>query len=103
MKKNLIIILSILVLSINLSYAQITGSINDRLSSTLITEYFPNYTTVKTNNNDSRIIEVLNNETTVGYIYSTWDMVKSLGYDRSPYEIIIGLTTIYVYLILQKV
>ena len=93
MKKYLIIILSILVLSINLSYAQITGSINDRLSSTLITEYFPNYTTVKTNNNDSRIIEVLNNQTTVGYIYSTWDMVKSLGYDRSPYEIIIGLNT----------
>jgi len=93
MKKYLIIILSILVLSKNLSYAEITGSINDRLSSTLIAEYFPNYTTVKTNNNDSRIIEVLNNQTTIGYIYSTWDMVKSLGYDRSPYEIIIGLNT----------
>jgi len=93
MKKYLIIILSILVLSKNLSYAEITGSINDRLSSTLIDEYFPNYTTVKTNNNDSRIIEVLNNQTTIGYIYSTWDMVKSLGYDRSPYEIIIGLNT----------
>ena len=84
MKKYLVIILSILVLSINLGYAQITGSINDRVSSILITEYFPNYTKVKINNNDSRIIEVLNNQTTIGYIYSTWDMVKSLGYDRSP-------------------
>ena len=93
MKKYLVIILSILVLSINLGYAQITGSINDRVSSILITEYFPNYTKVKINNNDSRIIEVLNNQTTIGYIYSTWDMVKSLGYDRSPYEIIIGLNT----------
>ena len=93
MKKYLVIILSILVLSINIGYAQITGSINDRVSSILITEYFPNYTKVKINNNDSRIIEVLNNQTTIGYIYSTWDMVKSLGYDRSPYEIIIGLNT----------
>ena len=93
MKKYLVIILSILVLSINLGYAQITGSINDRVSSILITEYFPDYTKVKINNNDSRIIEVLNNQTTIGYIYSTWDMVKSLGYDRSPYEIIIGLNT----------
>ena len=93
MKNYLVIILSILVLSINLGYAQITGSINDRVSSILITEYFPNYTKVKINNNDSRIIEVLNNQTTIGYIYSTWDMVKSLGYDRSPYEIIIGLNT----------
>ena len=93
MKKYLVIILSILVLSINLGYAQITGSINDRVTSILITEYFPNYTKVKINNNDSRIIEVLNNQTTIGYIYSTWDMVKSLGYDRSPYEIIIGLNT----------
>ena len=93
MKKYLVIILSILVLSINLGYAQITGSINDRVSNILITEYFPNYTKVKINNNDSRIIEVLNNQTTIGYIYSTWDMVKSLGYDRSPYEIIIGLNT----------
>ena len=93
MKKYLVIILSIFVLSINLGYAQITGSINDRVSSILITEYFPNYTKVKINNNDSRIIEVLNNQTTIGYIYSTWDMVKSLGYDRSPYEIIIGLNT----------
>ena len=93
MKKYLVIILSILVLSINLGYAQITGSINDRVSSILITEYFPNYTKVKINNNDSRIIEVLINQTTIGYIYSTWDMVKSLGYDRSPYEIIIGLNT----------
>ena len=93
MKKYLVIILSILVLSINIGYAQITGSINDRVSSILITEYFPDYTKVKINNNDSRIIEVLNNQTTIGYIYSTWDMVKSLGYDRSPYEIIIGLNT----------
>ena len=93
MKKYLVIILSILVLSINIGYAQITGSINDRVSSILITEYFPNYTEVKINNNDSRILEVLNNQTTIGYIYSTWDMVKSLGYDRSPYEIIIGLNT----------
>ena len=93
MKKYLVIILSIFVLSINLGYAQITGSINDRVSNILITEYFPNYTKVKINNNDSRIIEVLNNQTTIGYIYSTWDMVKSLGYDRSPYEIIIGLNT----------
>ena len=93
MKKYLVIVLSILILSINLGYAQITGSINDRVSNILITEYFPNYTKVKINNNDSRIIEVLNNKTTIGYIYSTWDMVKSLGYDRSPYEIIIGLNT----------
>lgn len=93
MKKYLVIVLSIFVLSINLGHAQITGSINDRVSNILITEYFPNYTKVKINNNDSRIIEVLNNKTTIGYIYSTWDMVKSLGYDRSPYEIIIGLNT----------
>ena len=93
MKKYLVIILSIFVLSINLGYAQIIGSLNDRVSNILITEYFPNYTKVKINNNDSRIIEVLNNQTTIGYIYSTWDMVKSLGYDRSPYEIIIGLNT----------
>ena len=93
MKNIALLISTFFLLNINFSYAQIAGNIEDRLEESLITEYFPNYSKVKNNDNDSRIIEVLNNETIIGYIYSTWDMVKSLGYDRSPYEIIVGLNT----------
>ena len=92
--KNIALILSLFfLLNINFSFAQIAGNIEDRLEESLITEYFPNYSKIKNNDNDPRIIEVLKNEIIIGYIYSTWDMVKSLGYDRSPYEIIIGLNT----------
>ena len=92
--KNIALLISIFFLfNINFSFAQIAGNIEDRLEESLITEYFPSYSKIKNNDNDPRIIEVLNNKIVIGYIYSTWDMVKSLGYDRSPYEIIIGLNS----------
>ena len=93
MKNIALLISTFFLFNINFSFAQIAGNIEDRLEESLITEYFPNYSKIKNNDNDSRIIEVLNNEIIIGYIYSTWDMVKSLGYDRSPYEIIIGLNS----------
>ena len=90
--KNLTIIIFILsILFTQSSFAEITGKINERIDEKLIVEFFENYTHFQVNNNDDRIIEIYSNDKLQGYIFSTWDMVKSLGYDRSPYEIIIGL------------
>ena len=60
--KNIALLISIFFLfNINFSFAQIAGNIEDRLEESLITEYFPNYSKIKNNDNDSRIIEVLKN------------------------------------------
>ena len=91
MKNFTLIIFLLSILFTQSSYSQITGKINERVDEKLISEFFENYTTIKINENDNRIIEVFNNHQLRGYIFSTWDMVKSLGYDRSAYEIIIGL------------
>ncbi|MDG2001540.1 MAG: 4Fe-4S binding protein [Alphaproteobacteria bacterium] len=91
MKNFTIIIFILSVLFAKSSFGEILGTINERVDEQLISEFFENYTTVKNNENDDRIIEVFKNNKLEGYIFSTWDMVKSLGYDRSPYEIIIGL------------
>ncbi|MFP6779030.1 MAG: 4Fe-4S binding protein [Alphaproteobacteria bacterium] len=91
MKNYIIIIFLILQLFTKSSFSEILGTINERVDEQLISEFFENYTNVKNNENDNRIIEVFKNNKLEGYIFSSWDMVKSLGYDRSPYEIIIGL------------
>ena len=72
-------------------FAEITGKINDRIDNKLIKDFFDSYTYIVNNQNDERVIEIYNDNELLGYIFSTWDMVKSLGYDRSPYEIIVGL------------
>ena len=81
------------MLNINLCFAQIDGTLTDRLEKSLIIEYFPTYDEISLNSIDQRILEVKSNNTLLGYIFSTWDMVKSLGYDRQPYEIMVGLNT----------
>ena len=91
MKNYIIIIFLLFILFTKSSFSEILGTINERVDEQLISEFFENYTNVKNNENDDRIIEVFKNNKLEGYIFSTWDMVKSLGYDRSPYEIIIGL------------
>ena len=93
MKKFILILSSLFILNINLCFAQIDGTLTDRLEKSLIIEYFPTYDEISLNSIDERIIEVKSNNTLLGYIFSTWDMVKSLGYDRQPYEIIVGLNT----------
>ena len=94
MKNKMIYILLIYVLFFfnkQLALAEIKGSIEERTPESIISDYFPTYSSIQLNKNDQRIIEVLEGENILGFIYSTWDMVNSLGYDRSPYEIIIGL------------
>ena len=91
MKNFTIIIFILSVLFAKSTFGEILGKINERVDEQLISNFFKNYTTIKNNKNDDRIIEVYKNDKLEGYIFSTWDMVKSLGYDRSPYEIIIGL------------
>ena len=81
------------MLNINLCFAQIDGTLTDRLEKSLIIEYFPTYDEISLNSIDQRILEVKSKNTLLGYIFSTWDMVKSLGYDRQPYEIMVGLNT----------
>ena len=93
MKKFILILSSLFILNINLCFAQIDGTLTDRLEKSLIIEYFPTYDEISLNSIDQRILEVKSNNTLLGYIFSTWDMVKSLGYDRQPYEIIVGLNT----------
>ena len=93
MKNITLLISTFFFLNINFSYAQITGNIEDRLEESLITEYFPNYDETNINAVDKRILEINSNGTLLGYMFSTWDMVKSLGYDRQPYEIMVGLNT----------
>ncbi len=91
MKNFTIIIFILSVLFAKSSFGEILGKINERVDEILISQFFDNYTHIKNNENDDRIIEVFKNNKIEGYIFSTWDMVQSLGYDRSPYEIIIGL------------
>ena len=87
---SLFIIIFTLLISQS-SFAEITGKINDRVNKEIFKEFFENYTHIQKNKNDERIIEIFNDNELQGYVFSTWDMVKSLGYDRSPYEIIVGL------------
>jgi len=91
MKNFTIVIFILSVLYTQSSFSEIIGKINERVNEELILDLFEDYTHFKNNNNDDRIIEVFSNKDLKGYIFSTWDMVKSLGYDRSPYEIIVGL------------
>ena len=93
MKKTILLILTFIFININICIAQINGHLTDRLEKSLIKEYFPNYNNTNLNVIDNRILEIKINNTLLGYIFSTWDMVKSLGYDRQPYEIIVGLNT----------
>ncbi len=93
MKKTILLILTFIFININICIAQINGHLTDRLEKSLIKEYFPNYDNTSLNLIDDRILEIKNNNNLLGYIFSTWDMVKSLGYDRQPYEIIVGLNT----------
>ena len=46
----------------------------------LISQFFDNYTHIKNNENDDRIIEVFENNKLEGYIFSTWDMVQSINH-----------------------
>ena len=94
MKNKIIYIIFIYILflsNIQSVFAEINGTIRDRVPESLILEYFPDYNKTQLNKNDNRIIEILNENDILGFLFSSWDMVNSLGYDRSPYDIIIGL------------
>ena len=61
MKNFTIIIFILSVLFAKSSFGEILGKINERVDEILISQFFENYTHIKNNENDDRIIEVFEN------------------------------------------
>ena len=62
MKNKIIYIIFIYILflsNIQSVFAEINGTIRDRVPESLILEYFPDYNKTQLNKNDNRIIEIL--------------------------------------------
>ena len=93
MKKFCLFLFFLLINHINICQAELSGKLSDKIENSIIKEFFPEYTKRTLYKNNSEILAIYDDSSLLGYIFSTWDIVKSLGYDRSPYEIIVGLNT----------
>ena len=93
MKKFFLFLLFLLLNHINVCQAELSGKLSDKIENSIIKEFFPEYTKKTLYKNNSEILAIYEDDFLLGYIFSTWEIVKSLGYDRSPYEIIVGLNT----------
>jgi len=93
MKKFYLFLFFLLINHINVCQAELSKKLSDKIENSTIKEFFPQYTKSTLYKNNSEILAIYKDNSLLGYIFSTWDIVKSLGYDRSPYEIIVGLNS----------